>query len=235
MILRAARRRSFQVFLFLFFLLSVLGLYVVCLVARWIDERGDAAHRCLKYWAKTSLGIARLKVLVLGLDRVDKDATYVFVANHASFLDVLLLLAYIPNNFRFMVKEESFHRPLLRTVLRSSRQIPLDRNNPKRSVLSLRRAAKVLAQGISIVVFPEGTRTRNGELGDFKTTPFLLPLQTGLPVLPVRIDGTFAALRRGTVLLRTRPLCLTFRDPILAPSNHRDRRRLARLAREALS
>ena len=233
-ILRTAPERSFQVLLFFFFLISVLGVYGACLIARRIDGRGDAAHLCLKYWAQANLGIARLKVSVLGLDKVDKKATYVFVANHSSFLDVLLLLAYIPNNFRFIVKQESFRRPMLGSILRGSRQIPVDRKNPKQSVLSLRDAAGMLSQGISIVVFPEGTRTRDGELGDFKTTPFLLPLQTGLPVLPIRIEGTFAALRRGSVLLRTLPVSVAFRDPIQVPSDRHDRATLARLVREAL-
>jgi len=145
--------------------------------------------------------------------------------NHASFLDTLLALAYIPCNFRNIIKEEVFSIPLLGLVLRRSGEIALDRKNPWKALRSLRRSADLLKEGISIVVFPEGTRSRNGEIQQFKTALFILPIRSRIPVVPVRIEGTFQALKRGSILLNPVPLRLTFYDPIPADPfevRHRD-------------
>ena len=138
--------------------------------------------------------------------------------NHASFLDTLLAFAYIPCNFRDVIKEEVFSIPLLGLVLRRSGQIPMDRNNPWKALKSLRQAADLLKQGVSVLVFPEGTRTPNGEIQEFKTALFILPIRSRIPVVPVLIEGTFQALKRGSILVNPVPLKLTFFDPIPADS-----------------
>jgi 1-acyl-sn-glycerol-3-phosphate acyltransferase len=134
--------------------------------------------------------------------------------NHASFLDILLVLASIPHNFRFLVKQEFFSIPFLGLTVRSSGQIPLDRKNPRKGVRSIREGSDLLKKGVSIVVFPEGTRSCDGKIGEFKTTLFILPIRTGTPVAPVLIEGTFQALPRGSLFLKRRPIKITFLDPI---------------------
>jgi 1-acyl-sn-glycerol-3-phosphate acyltransferase len=138
--------------------------------------------------------------------------------NHASFLDTLLVFAYIPCNFRNIIKEEVFSIPFLGLVLRRSGQISLDRENPWRALKSLRQAANLLKKGVSIAVFPEGTRSPSGEIQKLKTALFILPIRSRIPVVPVLIEGTFHALKRGSVLLNPVPLRLTFYDPIPADS-----------------
>ncbi len=188
------------------------------------DINGNRAHRCLTYWAKTNLALAGLRVQVEGLACLDPKQTYIFMPNHASFLDILLAFAYIPYNFRIITKEEIFWLPLMGWALKRSHQIPMNRTNPRKGLASLRQASNLLKKGISIVVFPEGTRTSNGDINDFKATLFVLPIRTGIPVVPVLIEGTFEALKRGTILLNPVPLRLTFHRPIPAGS-FRDRDR----------
>ncbi len=106
--------------------------------------------------------MAGLRVHIESLERLDPEMTYVFMVNHASFLDILLAFAYFPYNFRFIIKEEIFSIPFIGRALRRSRQIPIDRQNPRRGLRSLKQAADLLKEGISLVVFPEGTRTPNG-------------------------------------------------------------------------
>jgi len=155
--------------------------------------------------------------------------------NHASFLDTLLAFAYIPYNFRNIIKEEVFSIPLLGLVLRRSGQIPLDRKNPWKALKSLRQAVDLLKDGISIVVFPEGTRSPSGEIQELKTALFILPIRSRIPVVPVLIEGTFQALKRGSILLNPVPLRLTFYDPIPADSFEvRDRGIYAEKVRQVL-
>jgi 1-acyl-sn-glycerol-3-phosphate acyltransferase len=134
--------------------------------------------------------------------------------NHSSFLDVLLVFAFIPHNFRSIVKEEFFSIPLMGLTVKSSGQIPLDRKNPRKGLRSIKLAAELLKRGVSIVAFPEGTRSPDGEIHEFKTTLFVLPIRTRIPVVPVLIEGTFQALRSGSVLLRHHPVKVTFLDSV---------------------
>ena len=208
---------------------------VVSYIASFFDANGNLAHRCLNQFARTSLALAGLRVDVEGLERLDPQSTYIFMPNHASFLDTLLAFAYIPYNFRNIIKEEVFSIPLLGSVLRRSGQISLDRENPCRAMKSLRRAADLLKEGVSIVVFPEGTRSPSGEIQKLKAALFILPIRSRIPVVPVLIEGTFHALRRGSILVNPVPLKLTFYDPIPTdPFDVRDRGLYAEKVRRTL-
>jgi 1-acyl-sn-glycerol-3-phosphate acyltransferase len=139
---------------------------------------------------------------------------YIFMPNHSSFLDVLLVFAFIPQNFRSIVKKEFFSIPLLGLTVKSSGQIPLNRKSPRKGLESIKQAAELLKRGVSILVFPEGTRSRDGQIHEFKTTLFVLPIRTRTPVVPVLIEGTFQALPRGSVLLKHYPVKVNFLDPV---------------------
>jgi 1-acyl-sn-glycerol-3-phosphate acyltransferase len=157
------------------------------------------------------------------------------MANHTSFLDILLILACIPHNFRMIVKEEVFSLPFLGLAVRSSGQIPLDRDNPRRGLRSIKQAAELLRKGVSIVVFPEGTRSRDGRVQEFKSTLFVLPIRTQTPVVPVLIEGAFQALRRGSMLLNRGPMNVTFHVPITVGSfTDKDRAVCAEKVRQSL-
>ncbi len=202
----------------------------------WFDVNGSRTHRCLTYWAKTSLALAGLRVEIEGLERLDSRETYIFMPNHASFLDILLAFAYIPYNFRIITKEEIFRIPFMGWALKRSGQISMSRTSPRKGLASLRQASDLLRERTSIVVFPEGTRTSNGEIKEFKATLFILPIRTEIPAVPVLIEGTFDALRRGTILLNPVPLRLTFYSPVPAGSfKDRDRWTYAKRVQEVLT
>lgn len=221
--------------LLLFVLLAVFWGLGSCL-ASLFDASGNKSHRCLTYWAKTNLALTGLRVQIEGLEYLDPKQRYIFMPNHASFLDILLAFAYIPFNFRIITKKEIFWIPIMGWALKRSGQIPIDRANPRKGLASLRRASHLLQKGISIVVFPEGTRTLDGKIKDFKATLFILPIRSGIPVVPVRIEGTFDALKRGSILLNPVPLKITFYDPVPAGSfKDRDRWRYAKKVQEVLS
>jgi len=226
----------YQIFVILaFFLLMLLGGMASCL-ASLADASGNRAHRWLIYWARTNLALAGLRVEIEGLERLDPAETYIFMPNHASFLDILLAFAYIPHNFRIITKKEIFRIPLMGWALGRSRQIPMDRANPRKGLASLKQAFNLLREGISIVVFPEGTRTGDGGIKDLKATVFILPIRSGVSVVPVRIDGTFAALKRGSILLNPVPLKMAFQRPIPAGAfDDRDRWLYAQKVKEALA
>lgn len=204
----------YQLYIILVFFPLVVFWGLGSYLASFLDSNGNKAHRCLTYWARTNLSLAGLRVQIEGLERLDPKATYIFMPNHASFLDILLAFAYIPYNFRIITKEEIFRIPLMGWALKRSRQIPMNRASPRKGLASLKQASYLLEEGISIVVFPEGTRTSTGEINEFKAPLFILPIRTGITVVPVLIEGTFSALKRGTILLNPVPLRMTFHNPI---------------------
>lgn len=235
-LLRSLLFLPYQLIVMLFFFLLTIFWGAGSCLASLFDASGNKTHRGLTYWAKTNLALAGLRVKIEGLERLDPMQTYIFMPNHASFLDILLAFAYIPCNFRMITKEEIFLIPLMGWALKRSRQIPMDRANPRKGLASLSQAFNLLREGISITVFPEGTRTSDGEIKDFKATLFILPIRSGVPVVPVRIDGTFEALKRGSVLLNPVPLKITFHPPIPGGSfTDRDRWLYAKKVQEVLA
>ena len=234
-LLRGLMLLPYQLYVIVGFLLLMVFWGVASCLASLFDAGGNRPHRCLTYWAKSNLAMAGLRVQVEGVERLDPQAAYIFMPNHASFLDILLAFACIPHNFRIVTKEEMFFIPVMGWALKRSRQLPMDRTHPRRGLARLRQASALLKEGISIVVFPEGTRTANGEIGDFKATLFILPIRAAIPVVPLRVAGTFEALKRGSILLNPVPLKLTFYDPIPPGSyNDRDRWIYAKKVREVL-
>ena len=235
-LLRSLLFLPYQLIVMLFFFLLTIFWGVGSCLASLFDASGNKTHRCLTYWAKTNLALAGLRVKIEGLERLDPKQTYIFMPNHASFLDILLAFACIPCNFRIITKEEIFLIPLMGWALKRSRQIPMDRANPRKGLASLEQAFNLLREGISITVFPEGSRTSDGEIKDFKATLFILPIRSGVPVVPVRIDGTFEALKRSSVLLNPVPLKITFHPPIPGGSfTDRDRWLYAKKVQEVLA
>jgi 1-acyl-sn-glycerol-3-phosphate acyltransferase len=204
----------YQLCLIVLFLLLGVSWGIGCYVASLFSNGEDRARRYLIHWARISLRLAGLEITVAGLERLDLSRPYVFMPNHSSFLDVLLVFAFIPQNFRSIAKEEFFAIPLMGLTVKSSGQIPLDRKSPRKGLQSIKRAAELLRRGVSIVVFPEGTRSPDGKIHEFKTTLFVLPIRTRTPVVPVLIEGTFEALRSGSILLKHYPVKVTFLDPV---------------------
>jgi 1-acyl-sn-glycerol-3-phosphate acyltransferase len=234
--LRKARLFSYQIFVILFFL-PLTGISIaVTYITSFFDTKGNLPHWCLAQWAKVSLALAGLQVQIEGQEYLDPASTYIFMPNHASFLDILLVLACVPCNFRFIIKEEFFSVPLVGLTLKRTGDVPMDRKNPRNAVRSLRRSADLLKRGISMVVFPEGTRAPDGEIQEFKTALFILPIRSRVPIVPVLIEGTFEALKRGSFLLNPIPLKMRFYEPFVAESlDVRDRDIYADKVRQILS
>ncbi|HEY7318714.1 MAG TPA: 1-acylglycerol-3-phosphate O-acyltransferase [Candidatus Binatia bacterium] len=214
----------YQLCLIVLFFLFGIWWGIGCYIASLFPNGEERARRYLVHWARLSLRLARLEITVAGLERLDPARPYVFMPNHSSFLDVLLVFAFIPHNFRSIAKKEMFSMPLFGLTVKCSGQIPLDRESPRKALQSIKQATELLKRGVSIVVFPEGTRSPDGKIHQFKTTLFVLPIRTRTPVVPVLIEGTFQVLRRGSLLLRRSPVKMTFLDPVL-PDCFSDRER----------
>lgn len=184
------------------------------LACSFFDRRGRLQHRCASTWSRMIARTALLDVRVRGAEHLRAGESYVFLSTHQSWMDIPVMLGYLPAQLRIAAKREVFLIPFLGWHMRRSGQIPINRGSTAESIESLRRAARLLGGGVSAFLFPEGTRTRDGSLQPLKKGGFRLALESGLAVVPVTIVGTRRAMPRGSMVLRAGPVKMHIDPPI---------------------
>ena len=169
-----------------------------------------------KYWSKIMCRVLLLPVEIRGRENVDKNTSYVFVANHQSAFDIFLIYGYIGRNFKWMIKKALRKMPLVGQACESGRHIFVDKSGPKKVRETYDKAREILKEGTSLVVFPEGARTYTGHMGVFRRGAFQLADELQLPVVPVTIDGAFDVLPRtaGLNFVKWHKLTMTIHKPI---------------------
>ena len=187
---------------------------VPAIFAALVPPRGDWFLRFARGWARSILAVAGISVRVLHRDRSQKGKSVVVVANHESFCDILVLLATLPMQVRFLAKRSIFRVPVLGWSIAAAGFVPVDRGDRARGAATVGIALHRLRGGRSLVIFPEETRTREGELLAFKRGAAHLAVKAGLPLLPIGLAGTFRVLPRGSWEIRPGPVRVSVGEPI---------------------
>jgi 1-acyl-sn-glycerol-3-phosphate acyltransferase len=204
--------------------------------AAFIPPRGDWFLLFARGWSRTILALSGVRVRVLHPERLRVGRGVVLVSNHESFADIVVLLANVPLPVRFLAKRSVFNVPILGWSIRAAGFIPVDRGDRTRSGATVDAALDRLARGRSLVIFPEETRTRTGELLPFKKGAALLALKSGAPILPVGIAGTRRVLPRTTLLPTKGEVVLAAGELLTATGGSaKDRSALTEAARETVS
>lgn len=203
------------------------------------DRTGRATHACARAWSYLILVTTGVRVDVRGLERLVPGATYVFVSNHQSAYDIPVLFWWLPYQLRIIAKESLGRIPFMGWPLRRGGHLLVDRSNPDREWV-LARWRALIGQGLSLIIFPEGTRSADGRVARFKAGSFLLAIEAGLPVVPITVSGTRAVMRKGQMLVRPGPVTLTIHEPIRTDTGDwkpvvGDARDLAARAREIIA
>jgi 1-acyl-sn-glycerol-3-phosphate acyltransferase len=216
--------------------LATVAFGVPAIFAALLPPRGDWFLWFARGWARTLLAVAGVSVRVLHGDQLEPGRSFVVVANHESFCDILVLLANLPMQVRFMAKRSVFRVPVLGWSIAAAGFIPVDREDRSRGSETVAAALARLSGGRSVVVFPEETRSRTGDLLPFKRGAAHLALKSGLPLLPIGLAGTFRVLPRGSLLIAPGPVVMSVGDPIeVAGRTLKDRETLTRAAREEVA
>ena len=159
-------------------------------------------------WARDILSAAGTPVVASGLEHIPRDQPVIYASNHSSMFDIWALFATLPGSVRFVAKRELFRIPVLGRAMLAVGHVPIDRTARKRAFEAYDEAARMIRGGTSVVVFPEGTRSRTGELLPFKNAPFGLAIAAQVPIVPVYVHHTFEILPKGAWRLRPRPIRL---------------------------
>lgn len=191
---------------------TILGA-VAALVARIFDRTGNAVLVLARWWSQLIVLLAGVKVHVTSRATIDPKKPYVFMSNHASTVDIWTLFVALPVPVRMIAKKQLAAIPLFGWAMWAGRFIFIDRANAASARRSIDRAEARIRGGESALIFPEGTRTRDGNLGAFKKGGFHLAIDAGVPIVPVALSGTREAMPRGSLLLKPGHVQVTIGAP----------------------
>ena len=198
---------------------STIFMGTLSLALSLVDSSGRMQHGCARLWARMLLWFGRVRVTVRGAEHIPAGPC-IFASNHLSYMDIPVAFGYIPTQFRIMAKASLFHIPFLGWHLRRSGHMPIARNNPRRAARSVLEAASHVKEGMSVFVFPEGGRSPDGTLQEFKPGTFLLAIKAGAPVVPVTLNGTRHVLPFNTWRLHPGLVEIVFHPPIATAGMH---------------
>jgi len=187
---------------------------IITIIVSPIDRKGKITHLLSKYFGGGILMIAGVKVEVEGIEKLDPKANYIFVSNHLSYFDIPILMKAIPNNVRFIYKDSLTKIPILGWGMYLGKYIPINRDNVREAMKSLKEAAIKILNGISVVIFPEGTRSMDGTLGEFKRGMFVLADEAKVPLVPTAILGSNAIMPRGKFQIKSGKVKVLFSEPV---------------------
>jgi 1-acyl-sn-glycerol-3-phosphate acyltransferase len=187
---------------------------VLGLASRLVDSSGDLVLVLARAWSRWVTSFAGVKIVVENRAKLVPEQPYVFMANHASSLDIWAVFVAIPRPIRLIAKKQLGRIPLFGWVMRAGRFIFIDRQNGVAARRSIDEAGQRIHDGASVLLFPEGTRTRDGTLGPFKKGGFHLAIKAGVPIVPVALRGTRELMPAGSLLLRSGTMTAIIGQPI---------------------
>jgi 1-acyl-sn-glycerol-3-phosphate acyltransferase len=209
--------RSWHWWRTVFYLIPAISLYTIVLgsaslLSMLFDRRGNFGHKCARAWSWLILKTSGVRVAVDGLQRLDPSRSYIFAANHQSIYDIPILFSSLPFQLRIIAKQSLGRIPFMGWHLRGTGHVLVDRSRPGAGVV--KKMARLVEQGHSLIVFPEGTRSTDGTVGRFKGGPFVIARDAALPVVPITVIGSRHVMFRGNVTVRPGHVRVIVHEPI---------------------
>jgi len=201
-------------FIILYIVISTIFLGILAILLAFFDKSGNSSHKIARAWAKSILFVSRIKVVVKGLSNIDPASSYIYMANHLSNFDIPVLLACLPVQFRWLAKAELFKIPIFGQGMQGCGYISIDRSNRKEAFKSLDIAAEKIRNGVSVVIFPEGTRSREFKVNQFKKGGFVLAVDAQVPIIPILIDGTWHIMSKNGLRIKPGKVFLEIMEPV---------------------
>jgi len=193
-------------------LVTIMDTFKVLVILSFKGEK--RFHQSAKNWARCLLSIIGVDLRVMGAEKINPNQSYIFIANHSSLLDIPVLQSALDNDFRIIYKKELEKIPIFGYGLKKSPYIAVVRDDPRESMTSIENAINTIKQGASVLIFPEGTRSPDGELQEFKRGAFLLASRSQKTIVPIAIIGTNKLLPSKKFDIRKGKVSLIIGEPI---------------------
>jgi 1-acyl-sn-glycerol-3-phosphate acyltransferase len=203
-------------------------------LSTFVDKSGQLSQWFSRRWGRLIIWLSRVKVTVVGMERLGPGQQYVFAANHRSSFDIYVLIAILPGKILWVAKKELFRIPIFGPAIRRMGSVPVDRDNRQAAIRSLHLAVEAIQGGGSMIIFPEGTRATTPELLPFKKGVFVMAHRAGQPIAPVAINGARAVQPPGTIRVRPGPIQVIIAPPI-SPLDFPRKEGLMAAVREAIA
>ncbi len=187
--------------------LTILCAIITIVCVPW--KNSHWLNRIQAFWARAFCYLFFVPVSVKGLENIREGQSYVFVANHQSFFDIFTIYGWLPVIFKWLMKKEIARIPLVGFACKAAGHIFVDRGHAQAAAESLRAVECQLTNGVSTVIFPEGTRTHDGQIGRFKRGAFYMAWELHLPIIPIRLDGCYQVMNRYAKYVTPAPITMT--------------------------
>jgi 1-acyl-sn-glycerol-3-phosphate acyltransferase len=205
-----------------FYLIVVISYLIGTTIALFFVPFARSSHRpfqiAANLWARLLAFFSGVRVKISGLENIPKDQAVIYAANHQGAADILIVLAFLPPGFRFAIKKELFKIPVFGWYLKKAGYFSIDRQIILSAYRTVETIIEIIKEGESVLIFPEGTRSRTGELGKFKRGSLLAALKSGAPIVPVAISGSYNILKRGSWVFNPSPVKLSVGKPLYIKS-----------------
>jgi 1-acyl-sn-glycerol-3-phosphate acyltransferase len=187
---------------------------VIAILVSFVTAGGETAHKVGRIWAKCILALSNIRVTVKGLSNLKPGRSYIYMANHMSNFDIPVLQAYLPVQFRWLAKAELYKIPIFGYAMKRAGYISIDRSDRKSAIESLNKAVKIIRDSVSVIIFPEGTRSRTNNVQPFKKGGFFLAVDSGVPIIPIIIHGTGRIMPKKQMLIKPGNVTIEISKPI---------------------
>jgi len=201
-------------FILLWVALTTFFFSVIAIIASFFSRRGDSVHIVAGIWARSIMVGSRIHVRVNGLSNIEPDKSYIYMANHSSNFDIPVLLGYLPVQFRWLAKAELFKIPVFGRAMLGAGYVKIDRFNQQSAFESISEAAQKMKNGVSVMIFPEGTRSKDGRIKSFKKGGFVMAVDSGVPIVPVIIRGTWPIMAKSSLRINRGDIEMEIAKPI---------------------
>ena len=212
----------------------VLGVFV--LITYPFDRKGKVGHYYAKLWGKVALLANGVKVRIEGMGHLNGKGPYIFMSNHQGSYDIFALLGHLPYQFKWLAKKELFSIPFFGWTMAAVGYISIDRGGTRDTVEAMNEAAQKIRDGMSVVIFPEGSRSPDGSIQPFKKGGFTLAIKSKVPIVPVAISGSRAIMPKDKLTATSGEIRILVAHPIETENSAlKDRELLMKKVRETIS
>jgi len=224
------------IFIWFCIVVATLVLGIFAFITYPFDRKGRVVHGYARLWGKVALLANRVKVKVEGIENLKRESPYIFMSNHQGSYDIFALLGHLPFQFKWLAKKELFSIPFFGWTMAAAGYIRIDREGTRETVEAMNKAAERIRDGMSVVIFPEGSRSPDGTIQPFKKGGFTLAIKSRVPIVPMAITGSREIMPKDRLTATSGEIRMRIGYPIETQNfSMKDRNALMEKVRKAIS